>query len=85
MLLFFPRDVMIEIWDLTEGLVDRKLLEAPSNSIAGRPKAALLFWFFGDFRYGVSLFIVILAIYIRLAGGHLYGNSCSSGCRLLCL
>ena len=24
----------------------------PSNFIAGRPKAALLFWFFGDFRCG---------------------------------
>ena len=32
-----------------QGLVDRKLLKAPSNSIAGRPKPALLFWFFGDF------------------------------------
>ena len=30
---------------------------------AGRPKAALLFWFFGDFRCGVSLFIVIRVIY----------------------
>ena len=29
----------------------------------GRPKAALLFWFFGDFRCGVPLFIVILVIY----------------------
>ena len=27
------------------GLVDRKLVQAPSNFIAGRPKAALLFWF----------------------------------------
>ena len=34
-----------------------------SNFIAGRPKAALLFWFFGDFRGGVSLFIVIRVIY----------------------
>ena len=32
--------------NLGRGLVDRKLVEAPSNSIAGRPKAALLFWFF---------------------------------------
>ena len=32
------------------GLVDQKLGQAPSNFIAGRPKAALLFWFFGDFR-----------------------------------
>ena len=31
--------------------------------IAGRPKAALLFWVFGDFRCDVSLFIVILVIY----------------------
>ena len=30
-------------------LVDRKLIEAP----AGRPKAGLLFWFFGGFRCGV--------------------------------
>ena len=28
-----------------------------SNFIAGRPKAALLFWFFGDFRCGVLLFL----------------------------
>ena len=47
------------------GLVDRKLhvVEAPSNFITGRPKAALLFWLFSDFRCGVPLFIVILAIY----------------------
>ena len=36
------------------GLVDRKLVKAPTTVIfiAGRPKAALLFWFFGDFRCG---------------------------------
>ena len=45
------------------GLVDRKLVKAPSNFIAGRPKAALLFWFFGGFRCGVPLFIVMLVIY----------------------
>ena len=45
------------------GLVDHKLLKAPSIFIAGRPKAALLFWFFGDFRCGVSLFIVVRVIY----------------------
>ena len=44
--------------------VDRKLVKAPpspapSNFIAGRPKATLLFWFCGDFRCGMSLFIVI--------------------------
>ena len=37
--------------------------ERTNNNIAGRPKAALLFWFFGDFRCGVPLFIVILVIY----------------------
>ena len=31
--------------------------------IAGRPKAALLFWFFDDFRYGAMLFMVIHVIY----------------------
>ena len=33
-----------------------------SNFIAGRPKTALLFWFFGEFRCGVLLFTVILVI-----------------------
>ena len=52
-------------------LVDRKLVEAhphprPSNFSAGRPNAALLFWFFGDFRCGVLLFIVILVCYLLL-------------------
>ena len=45
------------------GLVDRKLVKTPSNFIVGRPKAALLFGLFGDFRCGVPLFIVILVIY----------------------
>ena len=38
-------------------------LKHPSNFIAGRPKAAVRFWFFGDFRCGALLFIVILVIY----------------------
>ena len=45
------------------GLVDHKLDKAPNNFIAGRPKAAHLFWFFGGFRCGVPLFINILVIY----------------------
>ena len=46
------------------GLVDRKLVKAPPQYfIAGRPKAALLFWFFGVFRCGVPLFIVMLVVY----------------------
>ena len=54
---------------LGRGLVDNKLFQAPppppppSNFIASRPKAALLFWFFGGFRCSVPLFIVILVIY----------------------
>ena len=49
---------------LGRGLVDRYLLTPPSsNCIAGRPKAALLFWFFGCFRCGVPLFIVMLVVY----------------------
>ena len=51
------------------GLVDRKLVKAipPSNFIAGRPKAALLFWFFGDFRCVcrcLSLFLLYININI---------------------
>ena len=45
------------------GLVDHKLVQAASNFIAGRPKAALLFRFFGDFRCCVLLFMAILVIY----------------------
>ena len=35
----------------------------PVIFIAGRPKAALLFWFFGDFRCGALLFMDIHVIY----------------------
>ena len=35
----------------------------PVIFIAGRPKAALLFWFFGDFRCGALVFMVIFVIY----------------------
>ena len=35
----------------------------PVIFIAGRPKSALLFWFFGDFRCGALLFMVIYVIY----------------------
>ena len=31
--------------------------------IAGRPKSAFLFWFFGDFRCGAFFFVVIHVIY----------------------
>ena len=45
------------------GLVGRRLVEAPGGFVAGRPKAAFLFWFFGGFGCGVPLFIVMLVIY----------------------
>ena len=55
------------------GMVERKPVKALSptlsNFVTGRPKAALLFWFFGDFRCGVSLLIVILALYINIKIG----------------
>ena len=52
------------------GLVDRKLIQVPSNLIAGRPRAALLFWFFGDFRCGVPLSIgILLHVYINIKIG----------------
>ena len=38
-------------------------LSPPVIFIAGRPKAALLFWFFGDFRCVALLFMVIYVIY----------------------
>ena len=46
--------------------LDCKLVEAPPPPvifIASRPKAALLFWFFGDFRCGALLIMVIHVIY----------------------
>ena len=46
-----------------DGWSTANYLKPPSNFIARRPKAALLFWFFGDFICGVPLFIVILVIY----------------------
>ena len=40
----------------------------PSSFIAGRPKAALLFCFFGDFRCGVPLLSLFL-LYINIKIG----------------
>ena len=42
----------------TKGEVHCKLVEAPSNFIAGRPEAALLFRFFGGFRCDMWLCFV---------------------------
>ena len=56
MLFVFPRGVLNEIL---------KLIESVSEGFPSYfcPKAALLFWFFGDFRYGALLFMVIHVIY----------------------
>ena len=35
----------------------------PPPVISDRPKAAPLFWFFGDFRCGTLLFVVIHVLY----------------------
>ena len=53
------------VWNLLffKSWLQKETLKPPSNFIAGRLKAALLFWGFGGFRCGVPLFIVILVIY----------------------
>ena len=38
-------------------------LRPPGGFVAGRPGAALLFWFFGGFGCGVPLFVVVLIVY----------------------
>ena len=74
----FPFGFEGEMWDLILSIPDCRVSFyvtaniltpnpshklSPSNFIAGRPKVALLFGFFGDFRCGVLLFMVILVIY----------------------
>ena len=67
MLSFFPRGVLGEIFNLIESVsrVGRPQTSSspPVIFIAGRPKAALLFWFFSDFRCGALLCMVIHVIY----------------------
>ena len=43
-------------------------LKLPSNLMAGRPKAALQFLFFGDFKCGVPLLSLFL-LYINIKIG----------------
>ena len=73
MLSFFLRGVWGGVWGLVRSVsgVFRPALDVPppSSFIAGRPKAALLFWFFRDFRCGALLFMGFLVIYK-------YKNSC---------
>ena len=49
-------------------LVDRKLAKAPSNFIAGRPKAALLFWFLGGLKGMYSYFFILVRYKNRKKG-----------------
>ena len=57
----------LNVWgagaELGARVVGRRLVEAPSNFIAGRSGAALLFWFFGGFGCGVPLLVVVSVIY----------------------
>ena len=46
-----------------EGWSTENKFKPPIIFIAARPKAALLFWYFGDYECGVSLFIVFLVKY----------------------
>ena len=46
-----------------EGWPTTNYFKPPVIFIAGRPKADLLPWFFGDFRCGALLFVVIHVIY----------------------
>ena len=49
--------------NLERGLVDRK---TPSKFIAGRLKAALLLWFFGEFSCGVLIWLFLLYINMKI-------------------
>ena len=66
MLTFYVR-VLREVFFIHQEMALAGDIRAPlgtcSSFIAGRPKVALLFWFFGGLRCGVPLFIVMLVIY----------------------
>ena len=56
-----------------QGLVDRKVVEAPpppppSNFTAARPKAALLFYFFGNLDV-VCCYLLLFLLYINIKIG----------------
>ena len=53
--------VLSFFYKLVDNLVSQ--YESKEAFTAGRPKAALLYWFSGDFRCGALLFMVILVIY----------------------
>ena len=57
--------VFLVNWGRTKGEGGRPQTSSnpPVIFIAGRPKAALLFWFLGDFRCGALLFMVSHVVY----------------------
>ena len=61
--LSLPRKTVVRLTDHPDMTVDvyrgRK-----KNATTTKPKAALLFWFFSDFRYAVLLFIYCSSCYI---------------------
>ena len=65
LILWLPKAPDLQYITEVDNRITVKLVEAPSpsNFIAGRPKTALLFWFFGDFRCGVLILMLILVVY----------------------
>ena len=59
----------------TKGEVGRPQTSSshPVIFIAGRPKAALLFWFFGDLRCGARCYLWLFTLYINIK---ISKNSC---------
>ena len=61
--IFVPKlKVKVKIWSKISKYVSA-ITHKVSKQTVGRPEAALLLWFFGDFRCDVLLFMVILDIY----------------------
>ena len=54
--------------ELTLKMIELMIVQVPSNFIAGRPEAALLFWFFGDFGCGM-LYLRIFSLHINIKIG----------------
>ena len=57
------RKVLARIVFRFSGIVIRRQCRVLRRCWVNRPKATLLLWFFGDFRCGALLFVVIYVIY----------------------
>ena len=70
-----------------EGWATAKELKPTNNLFAGGPKAALLFWYFGGFRCGVLLSLLLLldiktknrCLILGFQVTTCMGNGCSPG------